>query len=156
MLPFTSERLPEKRARNRLAKTTETTVLLVHQGMSQEDKALEIFLASRFHHLFIAKETSEGILMAVEYSPEIIVVDLDAYGQDALNISRLTKAGLIGLKAFVISLSAKHSADLYKTRLDAGVDAQLIKPNSLPELLGLIAETLVQAVDAVATSQASK
>jgi two-component system OmpR family response regulator len=79
-----------------------------------------------------ASSGPEGVARAVDWSPDVVVLDLMLPGYDGLEALRRIR--LLLPRVAVVLSTARDSAEDQLAGLAAGADAYLVKPYSLPEL----------------------
>lgn len=83
-----------------------------------------------------ARDGAEGLKKALEWTPELVVLDVMLPGLDGLEVCRRLRAGDPGLA--VLMLTAKDAASDQVIGLDAGADDYLVKPFTLEVLTARI------------------
>lgn len=83
-----------------------------------------------------ARDGAEGLKKALEWAPELVVLDVMLPGLDGLEVCRRLRAGDPGLA--VLMLTAKDAASDQVVGLDAGADDYLVKPFTLEVLTARI------------------
>ena len=79
-----------------------------------------------------ARDGAEGLRKALEWAPELVVLDVMMPGIDGLEVCRRLRAGDPGLA--ILMLTAKDAASDEILGLDAGADDYLVKPFTLEVL----------------------
>jgi signal transduction histidine kinase/ligand-binding sensor domain-containing protein/DNA-binding response OmpR family regulator len=104
----------------------ELSILIV-----EDNEELREFLASAFGKEFTvlkASNGSEGIVLAEEYIPDIIVSDIVMPGADGLKLCATIKKNTKTCHIPVILLTAKDTMEYEMSGYDHGADAYVIKP----------------------------
>ncbi len=78
----------------------------------------------------------EGVRLAQQFKPDVILMDLDMPGTDGLQATRRIKESLAG--ATVLILSALDSEAYRERAVECGADAYLPKTTSIFEILSVI------------------
>lgn len=106
---------------------------LIRQGMRQ---LLE--LDSHFYVVGEASNGTDGIALALESSPDVIILDLNMKGISGLDTLRGLRAEGVDARIIVLTVSDEPS-DIFAL-MDAGVDGYLLKDTDTPELLEKICQ----------------
>lgn len=106
---------------------------LIRQGMRQ---LLE--LDSHFCVVGEASNGTDGIALALESSPDVIILDLNMKGISGLDTLRGLRAEGVDARIIVLTVSDEPS-DIFAL-MDAGVDGYLLKDTDTPELLEKICQ----------------
>lgn len=101
---------------------------LMRQGMRQ---LLE--LEDDFTVIGEASNGTDGIALALNMNPDIIILDLNMKGISGLDTLRALRSEGIDARIIVLTVSDAQS-DIF-TLMDAGVDGYLLKDSDAPELL---------------------
>jgi response regulator of citrate/malate metabolism len=91
-----------------------------------------------FRTVGVAHHGAEAVAMATELVPDLILLDLylpDAFGLDVLNQMRV-----VGVEGDVIVISAANESQAVERALKLGVAGYLLKPFTLDDLSGRLAE----------------
>ncbi len=104
---------------------------LMRQGMRQ---LLE--LDDQFHIVGEASNGTDGIQLALQTEPDVIILDLNMKGISGLDTLRKLHAEGVDARIIVLTVSDAPS-DIFAL-VDAGVDGYLLKDSDTTELLGQI------------------
>lgn len=104
---------------------------LMRQGMRQ---LLE--LDDQFHIVGEASNGTDGIQLALQTEPDVIILDLNMKGISGLDTLRKLRAEGVDARIIVLTVSDAPS-DIFAL-VDAGVDGYLLKDSDTTELLGQI------------------
>lgn len=104
---------------------------LMRQGMRQ---LLE--LDDQFHIIGEASNGTDGIQLALQTEPDVIILDLNMKGISGLDTLRKLRAEGVDARIIVLTVSDAPS-DIFAL-VDAGVDGYLLKDSDTAELLGQI------------------
>lgn len=104
---------------------------LMRQGMRQ---LLE--LDDQFHIVGEASNGTDGIQLALQTGPDVIILDLNMKGISGLDTLRKLRAEGVDARIIVLTVSDAPS-DIFAL-VDAGVDGYLLKDSDTTELLGQI------------------
>jgi DNA-binding response OmpR family regulator len=92
-----------------------------------------------------AGDAAEAIAVAVEQSPDVVVLDLFLAGSSGLEVARELRARKDGERVAIIALSG-HASEEYRERAaEAGCDLYLVKPCTTDQL--------VEAIEAILPSR---
>jgi DNA-binding response OmpR family regulator len=97
---------------------------------------VELELSSEGYHTSVAHDGIEGLTLARESSPELVILDWMLPGLSGVEVCRRLRA--TGNKVPVIFLTAKDEVTDRVAGLDAGADDYLVKPFSIEELLARV------------------
>ena len=118
-----------------------TTILYV------EDNEDNIYMLSRRlkregFEVHIARDGEEGLSMASEVHPDLVIMDLVLPKMDGFEASRQLRAGEVTAQIPIIALSASVLPEHRHRAIDAGCDEFETKPVDFPHLLALIERLL--------------
>lgn len=109
--------------------------ILVIDDEPQIRRAMSINLRARGYTVDLAETGEEGLRLAAERHPHIVILDLGLPGIDGIEVVR----GLRGWSAVpIIVLSVRQSEQDKVEALDAGADDYVTKPFGMDELLARI------------------
>ncbi|HEY9614656.1 response regulator transcription factor [Allocoleopsis sp.] len=97
---------------------------------------VELELSSEGYHTSVAHDGIEGLTLARESSPDLMILDWMLPGLSGVEVCRRLRA--TGNKVPVILLTAKDEVSDRVAGLDAGADDYLVKPFSIEELLARV------------------
>lgn len=113
--------IPEKRSR-----------ILVIDDEEQIRRALRSLLSVRHYEVILASNGEEGLDLAIDHSPDLIILDLAMPDMNGLEVCRELRTWYNG-PILVLSVSAGDTDKI--DALDLGADDYLTKPFSAGELL---------------------
>lgn len=91
------------------------------------------------HDARVARTGAEAIVMAGDYRPHVVLLDISLPDMDGYAVARVLRE-TPGLRDTTIMAVTGHGRDEDRQRaLDAGFDRHLLKPLELDELEGLLA-----------------
>jgi len=122
-------------------------ILLVEDNEMNRDM-LSRRLARKGFEVEIAVDGQEGVTMAGESHPDLILMDMSLPIMDGWEATRKIKANENTKKIPVIALTAHAMSDDKSKALDAGCDDYDTKPIDLERLLGKIENALTIANNA--------
>lgn len=123
--------IPEKRMK-----------ILVIDDEEQIRRALKSILGARHYEVILAKDAEEGLDLAIDHSPDLIILDLAMPGMSGLEACRELRTWYNG-PILVLSVRAGDTDKI--NALDLGADDYLTKPFSAGELLARIRALLRRA-----------
>jgi DNA-binding response OmpR family regulator len=99
---------------------------------------LKLWLSTFGCEVFIASEAMEGVRVAVEVKPDLIISDIGMPGVDGYELMRMLRAkkGLESVPA--IALTGYDRVEDKDLSADAGYNGHLSKPTDMQALLALI------------------
>tara|TARA_B100000508_G_scaffold19515_1_gene13030 strand:+ start:3613 stop:3987 length:375 start_codon:yes stop_codon:yes gene_type:complete len=106
-------------------------------------ESLVDMLTIRGHNAMVAPTGREGVTMAVEKQPDLILLDIRLPDIDGYEVYRRIRDDKWGAKANVIVLTASESTDVISKNIDLPMDHVLFKPEwSVTDLLDRIDQEL--------------
>jgi two-component system KDP operon response regulator KdpE len=115
-----------------MAEGSPSPLVLVVEDDPQVRRYLRAGLASHGYRLQEAQTAEEGIRLAVEYPPDIVLLDLGLPDLDGIEVARRLREWS---EAPILILSARGQEQQKVHALDAGADDYLVKPFGFGELL---------------------
>jgi two-component system KDP operon response regulator KdpE len=123
--------VPEKKAK-----------VLVIDDEEQIRRAVKSILAARGYDVILAPNGDDGIDLAIDHNPDLIILDLSMPGMDGLEVTRELRSWYAGP---ILVLSVRSDDKDKIGALDLGADDYLTKPFSAGELLARIRALLRRA-----------
>ena len=116
--------------------------ILVVEDTEDNRQILRDLLGMAGYDMVEAHDGAQGVAMAAEHKPDLILMDIQMAGMDGYEATRRLKANP-DLKAIPIVAVTSYalSGDEQKTR-DAGCDAYIAKPYSPRQMLAKVREIL--------------
>lgn len=114
-----------------------TTILLVEDNELNRDM-LSRRLERKGYTVLIAVDGGQGIAMAREHHPDVILMDLSLPVTDGWEASRILKQDATTKRIPIIALTAHAMQGDRERALEAGCDDYDTKPVDLPRLLGKV------------------
>ena len=122
-----------------------TARVLVVDDIAANVKLLEAKLAAEYFDVISASNGPDGLRLAAEQKPDIILLDVMMPGMDGFEVLDKVKANPAHAQTPIIMLTAKdQSADVLKG-YQSGATSYLVKPFNLDELVETINQVLAQA-----------
>ena len=118
------------------------TRVLVIEDEAPMRRFLRATLTSHGYEALEAASAAEGMAMATQYTPDLVLLDLGLPDRDGLDVTRELREWT---RTPIIVLSARGREDDKVEALDAGADDYLTKPFGVPELLARIRVALRHA-----------
>ena len=116
--------------------------ILVIDDEAQIRRALGSILSTRGYHVVFASDGSEGLDLAVDQNPDLMILDLAMPGMGGLEVCRELRAWYT---APILVLSVRGSDADKIAALDMGADDYVTKPFSAGELLARVRALLRRA-----------
>lgn len=111
--------------------------VLVIEDHADSRESLRLLLSCCGYETLVSADGAEGLRMALEWRPEVVISDIGLPEMDGWEVARRTRAAL-GNKVLLIALTGYgQPADLANS-MAAGFDAHLTKPTDFEELLHLL------------------
>lgn len=121
-----------------------TATVLVIEDTPANMKLATMLLEHAGHRVLQASDAAEGIALACEQLPDLILMDIQLPGMDGLEATRLLKADAATRRIKVVALTAFAMKGDEQRMLAAGCDAYIAKPIQYKEFLADVARLLGQ------------
>ena len=122
----------------------EVSVLVVEDNAVNARLICEI-LRSGGYDSRVAVDGFEGLNLARNWKPAVVVTDLQMPGMDGLTLTRLLKADPLTSSIPVIAVSAHAMPEHRAAARDAGADSFITKPIRLQSFLSEVAHVVAAA-----------
>lgn len=122
--------------------TTHATEILVVDDEIQLRRLLVTLLSSASYHVRAAAGAAEGLKLAIEQPPDLVILDLMMPGMNGIDACRSLREWFTGP---ILFLTVNDSDRSIISALDAGGDDYLTKPFSSGELLARVRALLRRA-----------
>ena len=117
---------------------TKARILLVDDDPNWV-RAVSRTLSSAGYEVFEASTASDGLRLAKEHRPDLVLLDVALPDADGIELCNRIKADLEAMRAYVLLLSgAKTEADSQDEGLEMGADGYLVRPLSNRDLLAQV------------------
>ena len=113
-------------------------VLVVEDDADGRD-SLRALLETWGHAVDVAQDGEEGIRLALDRRPEVVLMDMGLPDMDGFEVARRIRAGRNGHAPFVIAVTGWTGPQDRKCARDIGIDVYLLKPTDPDELQALLA-----------------
>ena len=123
--------------------------ILAIDDEEQIRRALKSILTARGYHVILAVDGEQGIDLAIDENPDLVVLDLSLPGKDGFAVCRELRTWCT---TPILVLSVRGSESDKVTALDLGADDYLTKPFSAGELLARV-RALLRRVSAQITPE---
>jgi len=117
------------------------TILVVEDNL-QNLKLAQLVLQKARHTVLPAATGEDGLRIANEQLPDLILMDVQMPGKDGLTITRLLKQSPKTAHIKVVALTALAMKGDAERILAAGCDAYLAKPYHYSELIAVVDRAL--------------
>ncbi len=131
--------------------TVSATILIIEDDQGVRE-SLAMVLEYQDYDVHQASSGEDGLALATEHAPAVIVLDLNLPGIDGLETCRRLRSR--GFDGKILLLTARHEVGDRVRGLDAGADDYLPKPFALDELLARVRAMLRTAASPAAGSGA--
>jgi CheY-like chemotaxis protein len=112
--------------------------VLVIEDNADSRQSLQMLFGLWGHQVEVAEDGVSGVRKALDWQPEVAVVDIGLPLLDGYQVARRVRAALRD-KVFLIALTGYCKPEDRRQALDAGFDVHLKKPADLDELSRLLA-----------------
>ena len=124
-----------------MSNANQTTILVIDDE-EQIRRAVKSLLSARGYQVLLAINGEEGLNLAADHNPELVILDLTMPGMSGLEVCRELRAWYRGP---ILILSVRGGDTDKVTAFDLGADDYLTKPFSTAELLARIRALLRRA-----------
>jgi DNA-binding response OmpR family regulator len=108
------------------------TKVLVVEDVEEISDVVVAVLTAAAHEVEVATDGADGLARAIEWLPDVVILDLSLPGMDGTEVCRRMRAA--GLDSYVLMLSARHEEVDKVVGLSVGADDYITKPFSPREL----------------------
>lgn len=122
-----------------------TARILVIEDEERIRQFLQRGLGYQGYKIDLAAEGQEGLDLAAENPPDLILLDIMLPGIDGLEVCRRLRASSETAEVPILMLTAKETIEDRVKGLDAGADDYLVKPFALDELMARVRALLRRA-----------
>jgi len=117
-----------------------TARILIVDDVPANTRLLEAKLSAEYYQVASAKDGFEALRMALDWQPDLILLDVMMPGMDGFEVVRRLRSE--GLRCPVVFLTAKDGTDAKVQGLTLGGDDYVTKPFSLEEVIARIRAVL--------------
>jgi CheY-like chemotaxis protein len=129
-------------AQSALVSDSKARRILVVDDNGDAAAFLAVLLQLEGHEVQLAADAGEAVDSAELFRPDVVLMDLEMPGIDALEVSRRIRTRAWGSTVLIAALTGRgQEVDKVRAR-QAGVDLHFIKPVDTRALLGAVARTL--------------
>jgi len=111
---------------------------LIVEDNDDARESLRLLLESLGHEVIEASDGAQGVTLAVEHRPDVMLIDLGLPGIDGYEVARAVRAHPEGKAMTLIAVTGYGQAEDRRRSKEAGFDAHLVKPVSQHTLASLI------------------
>jgi DNA-binding response OmpR family regulator len=108
------------------------TRVLVVEDVEEIADVIVAVLRAAAHEVEVETDGAEGLARAVEWLPDVVILDLSLPGMDGTEVCRRLRAA--GVDSYVLMLSARHEELDKVVGLSVGADDYITKPFSPRDL----------------------
>ena len=112
--------------------------VLIVEDNDDARESLRLLLESLGHRVVAAADGPRGLALALDYQPEVALIDLGLPGLDGYEVARALRESPGGKAITLVAVTGYGQADDRRRSKEAGFDAHLVKPASLSLLSSLI------------------
>ena len=116
--------------------------ILVVEDNAQNRKLAQLVLQKGGHEVLCAEGGEEGVRLAREHLPDLVLMDIQMPGMDGIEATRVLRAGATTAGLKIIALTALAMKGDAERILAAGCDAYLAKPYHYNELIAVVDRAL--------------
>ncbi|HUE89067.1 MAG TPA: response regulator [Vicinamibacterales bacterium] len=119
-------------------------VLLVDDNIDSSEP-LSLLLHAKGHEIRIAVEGEAALVMADEFQPNCVVLDLGLPGMDGYEVARRLRERPYGAELILVALTGWAGKDVRTKAAEAGFDYHLVKPVNWEELEHIVTAESAQS-----------
>lgn len=97
-------------------------------------ETLSMLLRIKGHDARVANDGEEAMVVADEYEPDVVVLDLSLPGIDGYEVAQRLRERPYGGRLVLVALTGWSGRDVHSKAAKAGFDFHLLKPVDWPEL----------------------
>ncbi len=120
------------------------SLVLIVEDNPRNMKLVRDVLQVKGHETLEATTAEDGIVLAVERRPDLVLMDIQLPGMNGIDALRVLRANPATAKIPVIAVTASVMQQDRKVILEAGFDAYLGKPLNLAEFLAAVNAALAR------------
>jgi two-component system CheB/CheR fusion protein len=112
--------------------------ILIVEDNDDARESMRLLLESLGHRVIASSDGQRGLALALQYVPEVVLIDLGLPGLDGYEVARGLRSIPEGKTAMLIAVTGYGQQDDRRRSKEAGFDAHLVKPVSQSLLSSLI------------------
>ncbi len=116
--------------------------VLIVEDNAVNARLLGEILKAGGHRFRVAADGNDGLRIAREWLPALVITDLQMPGMDGLTLTRLLKADPATMMIPIIAVSAHAMPEHFAAAKDAGADRFITKPIRFQSFLAEVADVL--------------
>ena len=133
-LPLSAKLCPVKEDEISSKSQCQKLQVLVIEDIEDVAEIMKLLLLEDGHEVALAKDGIQGVKMAKEYRPDVVLCDIGLPGMDGYQVARVIRADNTLKDTFLISLTGYARPEDLQRSKEAGFHFQLTKPVNLEEL----------------------
>jgi CheY-like chemotaxis protein len=118
------------------------TILLVDDSATSRMKSRMIFAKIEGYELLSACDGKEGLEVAVEKKPDLILMDVEMPRMSGIEACRALRENAVTKRIPIVLLTSRGEASAVKTGFASGCTEYLLKPVSEEELVSVLTKYL--------------
>ena len=111
---------------------------LIVEDNDDARQSLRLLLESLGHEVLEASDGTQGVALALQHRPDVMLVDIGLPGIDGYEVARAVRAQPDGKTTTIIAVTGYGQVEDRRRSKEAGFDAHLVKPVSPSALSSLI------------------
>jgi CheY-like chemotaxis protein len=119
--------------------------ILIIEGHPDTRELLALTLRDRGYEPLEAKDSDEGIAMALAEHPDLVLMDIILPGLNGLDTARRIKANPETAQIPIVAYTGWYGRDMKAKALEAGMTEYLLKPVSMEVLVEVIERLTTQS-----------
>ena len=120
----------------------QTLTVLVVEDFEDTRHLMRMELERRGYRVLEATNGEEGVALATEERPDIVLMDIGLPVMDGIEATRRIRADEAAHGLLIVALTAHHETEYRASALAAGCDAYLTKPIDFDWLIDLLGRLL--------------
>jgi DNA-binding response OmpR family regulator len=118
-----------------------TTRILVIEDHIDGARALQLLLQSMGYEVAVAHTGIDGVRMAMEWEPDVVISDIGLPGLDGFEVARQLRHNPVTANAWLVAVGERGTAADKEEAANAGFNSYFVKPLGL-EILWLLLSSL--------------
>jgi DNA-binding response OmpR family regulator len=112
--------------------------ILIIEDSIDSAEMLSMLLEFRGHYVKCAYSGHEGILVASQFNPDVIMIDLGLPDMDGLDVVRQLAPEVWATHCVFVTVTGQDSPEIRRQAAEVGVDHFFVKGDEMSDLLSVV------------------